>query len=203
MKKRINFQPKIKKAAFKAAAKKRPSPNTEPNNTTIVNNNKIKKDYNTELVLFKRDKPEQYKIVCALAKGLNQKKTFSTIFAEIGVNYNRGYSIYNRHLKYVSEMRQSITETQENCSSLLQAKNILVEGSPDMAQFILDLVRNNDAPMRERRQAAKDGLQLAGLDEATAPPPDYDRVMKNFILNIFYGKPIDSELTKTIDIEPK
>jgi len=58
-------------------------------------------------------------------------------------------------------------------------------------------------PDRERRQAAKDVLQLAGLEEATAPPPDYDRVMKNFILNIFYGKPIDSELTKTIDIEPK
>jgi len=97
-------------------------------------------------------------------------------------------------------MKQIKTQIEENPGNLMEAKNILIENSPKFSQFIVDLVGDEDAPVRERRQAAKDGLQLAGMQEATAPPPDYDRFMRNFILNVFYGRPLDPDLKKIVDV---
>jgi len=121
----------------------------------------------------------------------------------MGLSRSYGFELIKKYKTELEEMRQIRTEIMEKPSNLLEAKSILIENSPKFSQFIVDLVGDEDAPARERRQAAKDGLQLAGMQEATAPPPDYDRVMKNFILNVFYGKPFDEDLAKTLEMEPE
>jgi len=78
--------------------------------------------------------PKRYKIALAIAKGLNEGKKLKDIFAALGVNANTGYSVANQLKKEIAEMRYIQTEVSQNFSNLIQAKKILEENSPELAQ---------------------------------------------------------------------
>jgi len=127
--------------------------------------------------------PKRYKIALAIAKGLNENKQLKEIFTALGINHNTGYSVANQLKKEIAEMRHIQAEPKENPTQI--AKKILQDGSPEMAELLLKIARTEDNPPRERRQAAKDGLHLAGVGDEKGKGSDSLKDMKVIMAKIY------------------
>jgi hypothetical protein len=107
--------------------------------------------------------PKRYKIAVAIAKGLNEGKQLKEIFLALGVNQNTGYAVANQLREQIAEMRHLQAGPEENPAQI--AKEMLKKASPDLAQILIDIAKNPQSGARERRQASKDGLNLAGVGD--------------------------------------
>ncbi len=130
--------------------------------------------------------PKRYKVALAIAKGLNQGKQMKEIFAALGINANTGYSIKNQLREEIAEMRQLQADEGKETSRKLLAKKLLDDATPEAAQGLIDLMKDEETPKRERRQACKDILDISGIRETTPTPPDIGKKMQTIIAAIFY-----------------
>jgi hypothetical protein len=145
--------------------------------------------------------PKQYRILTAIAHGLHNGKPLQEIFKALNISNSYGYAVWRRFKLQIKEITTTLGARDEQPQNdLLTAKKFLKAKSPEFAEIIYDLAKDEKAPARERVQAAKTGLQIAGVDDATEEPPDISRYMRNIILNIFYGKPLPEETRELIDI---
>jgi hypothetical protein len=147
--------------------------------------------------------PKQYKILIAIAHGLHSGKQLLDIFRVLNISNSYGYAVWRRFKLQIEEMRTTLTARDEQPQSdLITAKKFLQGKSPEFAEIIYNLAKNEKAPARERVQAAKTGLQIAGVDDATDQPPDIDKTMKKLVMqtfNIHLGK----QEKEVIDLEPE
>ncbi|MFX0202100.1 MAG: hypothetical protein ACFFCW_38810 [Candidatus Hodarchaeota archaeon] len=143
--------------------------------------------------------PKRYKIALAIANGLNEGKQLKEIFTALGINHNTGYSVAKQLKEEIAEMRH-IQEEPEGNPTLI-AKKILQDGSPEMAELLLEIARTETNSARERRQAAKDALQLAEIGEQKSPIKGNLESFKVVMTKIYQNWNINQEKGEAIDAE--
>jgi hypothetical protein len=144
--------------------------------------------------------PKQYKILSAIAHGLHSGTPLQEIFKALNISNSYGYAVWRRFKPQIEEIRSTLGAGDERPQSdLLTAKKFLQEKSPEFAEIIYNLAKDDKAPARERVQAAKTGLNLAGVGNEKGGDDGGLKDMKLIMAkiykdcNIIQGKPETTE----------